>query len=70
MLFRHPEHGWHHSVEIEAMKKTGWIESSDEEFKAHVAAKNKPKEPVKPEEPENPKAPQKPQKRPGRPPRG
>ena len=67
MLFRHPEHGWHHSGEIEAMKKAGWIESSDEEFKAHVAAKNKPKEPEKLEEPEKLKEPQ---KRPGRPPRG
>jgi len=41
MLFRHDIHGWHYSDDSEEMKKAGWKESSDAEFKAFVAAKNK-----------------------------
>lgn len=45
ILIEHPEHGFMHvysSTELEAHKKNGWKELSEEEFKKRVAAKNKP----------------------------
>ena len=45
MLMRHPDNGWHNasSLEVEEMKKNGWIESSNEEYQKVIAAKKMPK---------------------------
>ena len=46
MLMRHDEHGWHNAngIEIEEMKKNGWIESSYAEYQKVVDAKKSPKQ--------------------------
>lgn len=44
MLMRHDEHGWHQAtgLEVEDMKKNGWIETSDAERKKIIDAKKSP----------------------------
>lgn len=44
MLMRHPDNGWHNAsgLEVEDMKKNGWIESSDEEYQKVITAKKSP----------------------------
>lgn len=44
MLMRHNGHGWHNAsgLEVEELKKLGWIESSYEEHQKVVEAKKNP----------------------------
>lgn len=44
MLMRHPDNGWHNAsgIEVEEMKKNGWIESSYEEYQKVIDAKKSP----------------------------
>lgn len=48
MLMRHDQHGWHNAggIEVEEMKKNGWIESSYEELQKVIDAKKKPQNDV------------------------
>lgn len=50
MLMRHEVNGWHNAsgLEVEEMKKNGWIEVTEAEHLAIIAAKRKAKdEPLK-----------------------
>ena len=62
----HPENGWHNATELESqeMKKTGWIESSEEERQKIIAAKSGKTQSAPEETEEEHKA------KPGRPKRG